>query len=92
MRRECIGGDRVALRIEDRGIEDDALRYAAGAHDEMAGSQLMQELIYYGISAISLSTTGSRQEGLRACTSFIKDNQYDLLDRRLAIFEENHPL
>lgn len=58
----------------------------------MTGSQLMQELIYYGVSAISLSTTGSRQEGLRACTSFIKDNQYELLDRRLAIFEENHPL
>ena len=28
--------------------------------------QLMEELIYYGVSAISLSTTGSNQEGLRA--------------------------
>ena len=58
----------------------------------MTGSELMKELIYYGVSAISLGTTGSRQEGLRACVSFIKDHQYDLLDERLKTFEENHPL
>lgn len=58
----------------------------------MTGSELMKELIYYGVSAISLGTTGSRQEGLRACVSFIKDHQYELLDERLKTFEENHPL
>lgn len=56
----------------------------------MDSSTLMKELIYYGISAISLKTTGSHQEGLRICTSFIKDHQYDLLDERLAAFEMNH--
>lgn len=56
----------------------------------MTGGELMKELMYYGVSAISLSTTGSKQEGLRACTSFIKDNQYALLDERLKLFEENH--
>lgn len=56
----------------------------------MTGGQLMEELVYYGVSAISLSTTGSNQQGLRACTSFIKDHQYDLLDERLRLFEENH--
>ncbi|MDR0430227.1 MAG: pyridoxal phosphate-dependent aminotransferase [Tannerellaceae bacterium] len=56
----------------------------------MTGSELMKELIYYGISAISLGTTGSNQEGLRACTSFIKDNQYELLEERLKVFKENH--
>jgi len=55
----------------------------------MTGSELMKELIYYGVSAISLSTTGSHQQGLRICTSFIKDHQYDLLDERLKLFEEN---
>lgn len=58
----------------------------------MTGGELMKELIYYGISAISLSTTGSGQQGLRACTSFIKDHQYALLDERLKLFSENHPL
>jgi aspartate/methionine/tyrosine aminotransferase len=53
------------------------------------GSELMEELIYYGISAISLSTTGSNQEGLRACTSFIKEGQYELLEERLRKFRED---
>ncbi len=55
----------------------------------MTGSELMEELMYYGISAISLSTTGSNQQGLRACTSFIKDHQYALLEERLKIFKAN---
>ena len=58
----------------------------------MTGGELMQELIYYGVSAISLGTTGSRQEGLRACTSFIKDHQYALLEERLTLFAANNPL
>lgn len=56
----------------------------------MTSGELAQELMYYGVSAISLSTTGSDQEGLRACTSFIKDNQYSLLDERMAQFKANH--
>ena len=56
----------------------------------MTGAELMKELIYYGISAISLVTTGSKQEGLRACVSFIKENQYDLLEERLKLFKENN--
>ena len=54
----------------------------------MTGGQLMKALIPFGISAISLSTTGSKQEGLRACTSFIKEHQFDLLDQRLKAFKE----
>ncbi len=66
--------------------------YFTIAYPGMTGGQLMEELIYYGISAISLSTTGSDQEGLRACTSFIKPHQYDLLEERLKLFKANHPL
>lgn len=58
----------------------------------MTSSQLAQELMYYGVSAISLATTGSEQEGLRACTSFIKDHQYQQLDERMRIFAENNPI
>ena len=66
--------------------------YFTIAYPGMTGGQLMEELIYYGVSAISLSTTGSNQEGLRACTSFIKPHQYDLLEERLKLFKENHTL
>lgn len=57
----------------------------------MSGGELMSALIAYGVSAISLSTTGSKQEGLRACTSFIKDHQYEQLEERLIEFRKNYP-
>ncbi|NDW19836.1 pyridoxal phosphate-dependent aminotransferase [Dysgonomonas sp. 216] len=58
----------------------------------MTGGELSLELMYYGVSAISLSTTGSMQQGLRICTSFIYPHQYDQLDERMAIFARNHKL
>jgi aspartate/methionine/tyrosine aminotransferase len=73
----------------DREIADGF--YFTIGYKGLSGNKLMEELIYYGVSAISLGTTGSHQQGLRACTSFIKDNQYDLLDQRLTEFEKDHP-
>lgn len=58
----------------------------------MTGGQLAHELMYYGVSAICLITTGSHQEGLRVCTSFIKPHQFQLLDERMKIFAENNPI
>ena len=57
----------------------------------MTSGQLARELMYYGVSAICLVTTGSHQEGLRVCTSFIEDHQYQQLDERMQIFAENNP-
>ena len=56
----------------------------------MTSGQLARELMYYGVSAICLITTGSHQEGLRVCTSFIEDHQYAQLEERMQIFEENN--
>ena len=58
----------------------------------MTSGQLARELMYYGVSAICLITTGSHQEGLRVCTSFIEDHQYTQLDERMKIFAENNPV
>lgn len=58
----------------------------------MSSGQLARELMYYGVSAICLITTGSHQEGLRVCTSFIEDHQYDQLEERMSIFAENNPV
>ena len=55
----------------------------------MTSGELARELMYYGVSAICLITTGSHQEGLRVCTSFIEDHQYAQLEERMTIFEEN---
>ena len=64
--------------------------YFTIAYPGMTGSQLAKELMYYGVSAITLDTTGSKQQGLRVCTSFIKDHQYDILEERMKIFEQNN--
>ena len=54
---------------------------------------LLHELAYYGISAISLLITGSeRTEGIRACTSLVKHEQFPLLNERLAQFHKDHPI
>ena len=57
----------------------------------MTSGELARELMYYGVSAICLVTTGSHQEGLRVCTSFIRDHQYEQLDERMTVFAENNP-
>ena len=55
------------------------------------GDDLVDELIHYGIAAISLRTTGSEQQGLRICTSMLGDSDYPLLEERLASFDRNFP-
>jgi hypothetical protein len=64
--------------------------YFTVTYPGMRGGELAKELMYYGVSAISLITTGSEQEGLRACTSFIKDHQYAQLDERMKVFARNN--
>ncbi len=57
-----------------------------------SGDELINELIYYGVAAISLRTTGSEQQGIRVCTSTVTNDYYTWLDDRLRIFNQNHPL
>lgn len=54
------------------------------------GAQLLEELLYYGISAVTLDITGSEHEGLRACVSQFKDSQVNELEHRLKLFREHH--
>ena len=65
--------------------------YFTIGYKKMTSGELAKELMYYGVSAICLITTGSHQEGLRVCTSFIEDHQYAQLDDRMQRFEENNP-
>lgn len=53
-------------------------------------SALLKELLYYGISAISLDITGSCESGLRACVSLIDRSQFPLLEERLKLFHQHH--
>lgn len=57
------------------------------------GMELVEELLYYGISAIALNITGSAfPEGLRACVSQVSREQFADLEFRLKSFAENHPI
>lgn len=59
-------------------------------YGNMTGGELLKELIGYGVSCISLDTTGSNENGVRACTSRMRDDQYQVLEKRMKAFEEDH--
>jgi len=68
----------------------DGFFYTAGYRD-MSGTDLMGELMRYGICTIALSMTGSRQEGVRICISQMnRPGQFDLLEERLNRFAQDH--
>lgn len=78
--------------VYDKDLEEpiaDGFYFTIG-YKQMTSGKLAKELMYYGVSAICLITTGSHQEGLRVCTSFIEDHQYEQLEERMAIFEANN--
>jgi aspartate/methionine/tyrosine aminotransferase len=57
----------------------------------LTGKELLEELLLYGISAISLDITGSnRNDGLRACVSHVSRDQFGELGLRLVSFRKDH--
>lgn len=57
----------------------------------LSGTELQRELIRYGVSSIALQSTGSEQEGIRACVSMISDDEaFARLERFLKKFNEDH--
>ena len=66
--------------------------YFTISYPGMTGSELLEELIYYGISAISLDITGSERKGLRACVSWVQRDQFGDLEFRLKKFSDDHPI
>jgi aspartate/methionine/tyrosine aminotransferase len=74
---------------EDEPIADGF--YFTVSYPGFTGEALLEELIYYGISAISLAITGSkRTEGIRACVSLVQREQFPDLEYRLRKFNEDH--
>lgn len=60
--------------------------YFTLSYPGMTGNQLVENLLYYGISAIALDNTGSDEEGIRACVSFVQTAQFGELEQRLKLF------
>lgn len=78
--------------VYDKDMENpvgDGFYFTIG-YPGMTGGELLSELMYYGISAITLDITGSERQGLRACTSQMSQHKIDLLIDRARLFHENH--
>lgn len=67
--------------------------YFTFSYPTMTGIEMLDELVFYGISAISLDITGSkRNEGARACVSLVPNELLPELSERLKIFHKDHPI
>ena len=57
------------------------------------GAELQKTLLRYGVSTISLPSTGSKQEGLRVCVSMLTTPEtVNALEERLAAFHRDFPI
>ena len=83
------GFDIVYDKDEGQPIADGF--YFTISYPGFTGVELVEELLYYGISSISLITTGSdRHEGIRACVSLTGKDQFPVLEARLKQFYQDH--
>ena len=66
--------------------------YFTVSYPGMSGDELLDRLLHYGISAITLNTTGSEHpEGLRACVSQVPESIFEDLRSRLECFHRDYP-
>lgn len=83
-------GFHIVYDIDGNQPISDGFFFTAGYKD-MSSEELQRELMRYGISSISLPSTGSEQAGLRVCVSMISDDDtFALLGERLEAFNQQH--
>lgn len=79
----------VYERDGDRPISD-GFFFTVG-FDGIDGKTLQYELMRHGVSVITLSSTGSEQEGVRVCVSTLStDEDFETLNQRLKAFKNEH--
>lgn len=78
--------------VYDKDGEEDVADgfYFTIMYPGMSGAELAKELLYYGISSITLKGCGSTREGLRACVSQVGLDKMDILKERIARFQKDH--
>jgi aspartate/methionine/tyrosine aminotransferase len=83
-------GFKIVYDYDENDLIADGFYFTVG-YPGFNGEELLMELMYYGISAISLAITGSeRTEGIRACVSLIQRDEFPLLESRLKDFYKDH--
>ena len=84
-------GFHIVYDYDATQVVGDGFFFTIG-YGDLTGGELLRELLYYGVSSISLSTTGSEQQGVRACTSRMREELYPVMEARMQAFQEDHPL
>ena len=84
----CRNGFHVVYDRDVTRPVGDGFFFTLG-YEGLTGGELLRELLYYGVSCISLSTTGSLQNGVRGCTSRMRDELYPVLEERMKAFRED---
>ena len=82
-------GFHIVYDYDATQVVGDGFFFTIG-YGDMSGGDLLKELLYYGVSSINLSTTGSDQQGVRACTSRMRDELYEVMEERMKAFNEDH--
>ena len=82
-------GFHIVYDYDATQVVGDGFFFTIG-YGNMTGGELLRELLYYGVSSISLSTTGLGREGVRACTSRMRDELYPVMEERMRAFHEDH--
>ena len=84
-------GFHIVYDYDATQVVGDGFFFTIG-YGDMSGGDLLKELLYYGVSSINLSTTGSERQGVRACTSRMRDELYEVMEERMKAFHEDHSL
>ena len=84
-------GFHIVYNYDATQVVGDGFFFTVG-YGNLTGGDLLIELLYYGVSSINLSTTGSEQQGVRACTSRMREELYEVMEERMKAFHEDHPI
>ena len=90
--KKCFidNGFHVVYEMDGDVPISDGFFFTVG-YDGMDGKTLQYELMRHGVSAITLSSTGSEQEGVRICVSTLsKEDDFETLNQRLKAFKNEH--
>ncbi len=86
----CDNGFHIVYDQDGERPISDGFFFTVGYLD-MDGKKLQEELLRHGISAITLSSTGSEQPGVRVCVSTLSDDEdFEILNQRLKAFKDEH--
>ncbi len=86
----CDNGFHIVYDQDGENPISDGFFFTVGYKD-LDGKKLQEELLRHGISAITLSSTGSEQNGVRICVSTLSEKEdFDILNQRLKAFKDEH--